>query len=274
MKRLLAFCVIALLVLTNGSLYGQTGLCFLDRDKAIIDPTPMPGQMPVSQRVILVFSHLDFDLLCSLANAPESSERRLWEIPYREGSWGGKPVTIVGPVIGAPHGVMVLEMLIALKAKMVLAFGWCGSINSHVRIGHLMLPTSAALGDGTSGYYQPGKKISRPNPNLVELLKAQLAGTVATWHQGSIWSTDAIYRETALLIIGQQYLGRKAMDMETAALFTVGQFRGVPVAALHAVSDELFTLKWKSGFGSFKLLRARELTALIVLDTAAVWEGE
>ncbi len=49
---------------------------------------------------------------------------------------------------------MVMEKLIVLGARMVLLFGYCGSLQSDVRIGDLFVPTDAVSGEGTSQYYK------------------------------------------------------------------------------------------------------------------------
>ena len=44
-------------------------------------------------------------------------------------------IAVVGPMLGAPYAVMILEKLIVLGAKRILFFGWCGSIQPKVGIG-------------------------------------------------------------------------------------------------------------------------------------------
>ncbi len=73
----------------------------------------------------------------------------------QEGTWNGQAITLVAPAIGAPYAVAVLEKLIALGAAMVLALGWCGSLQARAPIGAVILPEAAVSGDGTSRYYFP-----------------------------------------------------------------------------------------------------------------------
>ena len=46
---------------------------------------------------------------------------------------GDQPITLMAPALGAPYAVMVLEKLLVLGARMVLALGWCGSLQSHLK---------------------------------------------------------------------------------------------------------------------------------------------
>jgi nucleoside phosphorylase len=43
-------------------------------------------------------------------------------------------------------------------------------------------------------------------------------------------------------------MGLLAVEMEMSALFTVATYRKVHLGGLMVVSDELATLKWKTGF--------------------------
>jgi purine-nucleoside phosphorylase len=264
--------LILLLAFGSGWAAGQTGVrpSSSDDDEPIINPAPDPGEAPVSARVILTCSRIDYQMLCSLAEV-RGPQRYVWDCPRRDGSWKGRPVTIVGVAIGAPYKIMVLEKLFALGARMALVLGWCGSLQSKVKIGHLVLPSAAVSGDGTTPYYAQGCLLPAPASSLQTILRHQLNSSSATWHQGSIMCTDAIYRERKGMVRQYQARGILAVEMEAAALFTVGKFRQVPVATLLVVSDELFTLSWRCGFNSPVFRQARELAAHILLDTAAAW---
>jgi uridine phosphorylase len=240
--------------------------------EAIINPRRGKNEPPVSPRVILTFAQADYELLGDLSGVG-LPPRSLFNCPFSQGSWGGRAVTVVAPAMGAPYAVMVLENLIALGARMVLAFGWCGSLQADVRIGALVLPKRAVPGDGTSRHYCPeGQTYLEPHPVLYAGLEARLKETPVPWQAGSIWTTDAVYRETAEFVRHCQERGILAVEMEMAALFAVGQFRQVPVAGLLVVSDELFTLKWRHGYRAPHFHRTRELAARLVLDAAAAWK--
>ena len=244
-----------------------------DDDPAIINPVPEPGEAPVNPRVILTFARPDYHLLCRLAQA-SAPPRYLWDCAIRGGVWEGRPVTIVAPAVGAPYAVMVLEKLIALGARRVLALGWCGSLQSQVGIGALILPTRALQGDGTSKHYSTGKGDPRPDHDLYSLLEHRLKAADAVWRSGPIWTTDAFYRETLSQVRYHQGRGVLGVDLELAALFSVGQYRRVPVAGLLVVSDELANLSWRPGLRSGRFRQARDLAARLVLEAAAQGEAD
>jgi uridine phosphorylase len=168
---------------------------------------------------------------------------------------------------------MLLEKLICLGARRVLALGWCGSLASMVRIGHLILPRGAVPGDGTSPHYCPDGAVISPDLDLYTFLARRLGDGPVPWHTGPVWTTDAFYRETPELVRSCQSRGILGIDLELAALLAVGQFREVAVAGLLVVSDELFTLQWRPAGPSPEFRQAREVAARLILDAAAAAEG-
>jgi uridine phosphorylase len=169
---------------------------------------------------------------------------------------------------------MILEKLIALGARRVLTLGWCGSVSPEARLGDLILPTGAVPGDGTSPHYCREDGEITPHQGLYDLLAKGLHGLEVPWHSGPIWSTDAFYRETVSLIRSCQTQGVLGIDLELSALLAVGRFRGIAVAALLVVSDELFTYTWQPAQGAQPFRRGRQAALRLVLDTAAAAEGQ
>jgi uridine phosphorylase len=222
--------------------------------------------------VILTFTLPDYRHLCRLVQPPEPP-RYIYNCALREGRWGGQPITFTAPALGAPYAVMVLEKLLVLGARMVLALGWCGSLQSFLGIGDLVLPTSTVSTEGTSWHYPLNGRPPDPDPGLSGILRHLLGESDSRWQEGPVWSTDGFYRETVELVQAYQTQGVLGVDMEMAALFTVARFRQVPAAGLLVVSDELATGQWNPGYRSERFRRARDRAARLVLAAAAQWEG-
>jgi uridine phosphorylase len=238
---------------------------------AIINPTREPWDDPVTARVILTFTLPDYRYLCRLVQ-PAEPPRYIYNCAVRQGRWGDQPITLMAPALGAPYAVMVLEKLLILGARMVLALGWCGSLQSHLKIGDLVLPATTVSSEGTSGHYPLDGQPPDPDPGLCGVLRRLLQASDHPWQEGPIWSTDGFYRETAPLVQAYQTQGVLGVDMEMAALFAVGRFRQAPVAGLLVVSDELATLQWNPGYRSEPFRRARDQAARLILAAAAEWE--
>lgn len=174
---------------------------------------------------------------------------------------------IAGPAIGAPMAVLTIEKLIALGAKRIILFGWCGAIDRECRIGDVLLPETAISGEGTSRYYREAGVDARVHDGLRSQLMTLLEGEgELKVHSGRIWSTDAVYRESrSQLKQLHDNEGVTAVDMEFSALCNAAAFRGVEFAAVLIVSDEIWGNSWRPGFSSkvFKGNAARVRKLLI-----------
>ena len=177
------------------------------------------------------------------------------------------PLALAGPFQGAPQAVMVLEKLIVLGAKRVVLFGWTGSLDSTLEPGDLIVADEAVSEEGTSRHYSKDLR-PRASLSLTEELRTALEGEGIPFKQGPVWTTDAPYRETAEKVKRFQAEGVLGVDMETSALYTVGAFRGIEVAALLVVSDDLSQLKWRHGFQEARFLEARKKLAQFLYQFA------
>ncbi|MGQ9921090.1 MAG: nucleoside phosphorylase [Desulfobacca sp.] len=213
----------------------------------------------------MTFTRQDFQEIEALAGV--AGERRYFlDCPLRAITWRGQQIGVSGPAPGAPYAVMVLEKLIALGAQTIIALGWCGSLRSEALIGDLILPEAAYSEEGTSGHYPGAAKISRPEAGLCQALRRSLNEAGCGFHAGTVWTTDAIYRETRRKVAAYGALGMWAVEMEMSALFNVARYRGVALAGLLLVSDELFTLTWRHGLRDEGFHAARRQTLRLVLD--------
>jgi uridine phosphorylase len=161
----------------------------------------------------------------------------------------GKPISVFGTPFGAPQAAVILERLIAMGARRILIFGCCGSLQPDLQIGHLVIPTEAVSEEGTSAHYPLPKGAStKASEKIVQLCKVQCQEKNFRFAVGKVWTTDALFRETREKVEHYSAAGLLAVDMEMSALFTVAAYRNVHLGGLMVVSDELGTLKWKTGF--------------------------
>ena len=174
---------------------------------------------------------------------------------------GDQDIALVGPMIGAPYAVMVLEKLIILGAQRIVFFGWCGSIRQDIPVGDFLVPDRAVSEEGTSAHYPVSDPYPRPSGAVLKAIEESLTEASISFRRGAAWSTDAPYRETKEKVVFFQKQGVLGVDMELSALFTVASFRGVDIGALLVVSDELGSLRWKPGYSSSKLKRSRKVAA-------------
>jgi purine-nucleoside phosphorylase len=99
---------------------------------------------------------------------------------------------------------------------------------------------------------------------MLTRLKAGMNKNQMAFHSGTVWSTDAIYRETRKQV--EYYQGQEAIavEMEISALFTVARFRKADLGALVVVSDELGSFKWRPGFKTDEFKRGRKAACKVI----------
>ncbi len=155
---------------------------------------------------------------------------------------------LAGPALGAPAAGLVMEKLIALGVSDVLLISCCGAIDPELVIGDRLVALAGVPGEGVSRYYVPDCPVY-PSAEATQSLRGDLQQLMISFKDGSLWSTDAPYRErrSELFSLREQY-GVNAVDMEFSALCAIAAFRNISFSGLFIVSDELWGRDWRPGF--------------------------
>lgn len=239
--------------------------------RAIVNPVrgktpPVTGSM-----AILVATESDLRLLGRLAGTPVVEQRKFFMSHLQVHADEHRRFTLAGPLVGAPYAAMLLESLVVWGVEKILFFGWCGAIAPHVKAGEIIVPGSAMVDEGTSGHYcSPACHVALPDRQLVDQVRLALRHHRAPYHDGAVWTTDAIFRETVEKVKHYQAQGALAVEMELSAILSVAGFREVRAAGILVVSDELSTYQWRPGFKTAGFKSAREQacrSALLVART-------
>jgi nucleoside phosphorylase len=205
-----------------------------------------PHDLDIRRMVVLtLIPELERRLLSTLGNPqpnPHPIQRQTWYNPE------ACAFSVMTSPMGAPMAVMLLEQLIALGARRFIYLGFCGALNPAYRIGDCFVPTTGIREEGTSYHYLPAHVVPAASDLLNALVMEEAALRGASVQSGPIWTTDALYRETAQKIQRFQAAGVHAVDMEMAALFAVAQYRACEVGAILIVSDECYHPIWQPGF--------------------------
>jgi uridine phosphorylase len=236
-----------------------------EKNSCVIEPRKGKREEGLPTRAILVFSPEDLASFSASFSQSPGRSTTLYLSEVQTGSFNGISAALAGPMLGAPQTVLVIEKMIALGVRKFVVLGWCGSLLPEVRIGDIVLPCGAISEEGTSSHY-PGAECV-PSRELFDSLKSAVSSAGRTIHEGTVWTTDAPFRETCAKVKAFQAQGVLSVDMETSALFSVSRFRGVDLAEVLVVSDELSTLKWVHGFGNpvFHESRKRVIESISVM---------
>jgi len=243
-------------------------------DDVIVHPLPiMPSKKPGSI-AIMVSNGDNLLMLAEYLGWNKSNHRRIYMSKFFFSDHPMENFFAVGPFIGAPYAVMLLETLIAWGIKKIVFLGWCGSISPDIKIGDIIVPNRAIADEGTSKHYlHNGLFPVSPTIQLTESLKKILKDQNYFFHEGILWTTDGVFRETREKVIHFQQQHILAVEMELSAVFSVARFRQVEVCALVVVSDELSSLQWYPGFTDKRFRTGCKTACKIVGDLCRMLSG-
>lgn len=227
-----------------------------------------PNDLAVQPWVLAAFQPATCDQLAELtAAAPAPAWSEIGE-RVAHGRTGSAPVTIVRLPSGAPAAVSALETLIAAGGQRFIILGAAGALTPSLAAGALVLPTGAIREDGTSFHYAPPGTPVGPDGELAERLLAACRAANIPVARGTVWTTDAPFREPATKAAAYAALGALAVEMEAAALFAAAQRRGVRLALLLAIADHAGD-PWRPDPGSPAQTAARQRLAAVAVRVAA-----
>ncbi len=236
---------------------------------AIVNPVKGKSPPKTGDMAILAATESDLRRLGMLTQTPVVERRKLFMSALHVHADDEQRFTVVGPLIGAPYAAMVVESLCVWGVARVVFIGWCGAVSHRIKAGDIVVPTAAMVDEGTSGDYgTPAGQTARPAPALTDQIRSALNRRGASHHEGAVWTTDAIFRETVAKVKHYQAQGALAVEMEMSALFSVAAFRNMQAAGLLVVSDELSDYHWRPGFTLPAFRTARNTACRALLDVA------
>ena len=199
------------------------------------------GFPAVPPAIILGFQPKLTEVVENQADSHTQLVRSQYLYPLTE-SVGYVPVHEWG--IGAPIAATVTENVIAAGADAVMVLGGGAGIQTDLSPDDAIIPTDSIRDEGVSYHYIPEDEPVTPTRPLVGLLKETLSSAGFETPQGPTWTTDAFYRGTIPEIKHYRDEGVLTLDMESAAIWAVCQYRGVDTATVHELGDVLTPDEW------------------------------
>ncbi len=198
--------------------------------RAILNPDAFlqPAQIP--ERVVMCFFQDIIREQIEMGNLVylRSLKSEIGDHPiYRFQTEGEQEIAVLHPGVGAPLSAGMLEEVIQMGAKYVIACGGCGVLDDHVDVGHPFIVKSAVRDEGTSYHYLPPSREAFPHPQAVRVLEETLTTNGIGYNLSKTWTTDAIYRETIQKRELRLSEGCEVVEMEAAAFFAVAEFRKI-----------------------------------------------
>ncbi|MFW5913701.1 MAG: nucleoside phosphorylase [Bacillota bacterium] len=148
--------------------------------------------------------------------------------------------------LGGPAAAGLVEELIAFGVTRFIACGSSGLIGD-MDPQDFLVAKRAIRDEGLSHHYLPPTLYINTDDALRETLKDALDKRGLRYQEGTVWTTDAFFRETPSRIEKRREQGTLSVDMECASIAAVCQFRNVAFAQVLYFSDAIKQLNW-SGF--------------------------
>lgn len=213
---------------------------------AVINPPPGKDGFCLPERAVLCFPQDTIDAVVrERALKPiHSLVTAMSKHPIYIVEAFGETVAVCQPGITAPFTGALLDELIGLGVRKVVACGLCGVLDKGMPRGMIVVPTSAVRDEGTSYHYLPPSREVSPTPRVIPVIEEVLKAHDCRYVLGKTWTTDAFYRETPARVKCRCEEGCLTVEMEASAMFAVAQFRGIEIGMLLGCGDDVSGEVW------------------------------
>jgi 5'-methylthioadenosine phosphorylase len=158
------------------------------------------------------------------------------------GTYKGEKVTLACHGIGAPSAAIVFEELGMLGARLVLRAGTCGGLSAEAESGKIaVIEASAYENSGTlRQYFGDVSMPAYATPEVIIKTVEVLEEMGLKYHRGIALSHDAFHKVEEHAGKWNK-LGIDFLEMESAALYTIGRYRGFKVGAMALIVDNVLS---------------------------------
>lgn len=174
-----------------------------------------------------------------------AKKREYWSF---KGTYKGTPVAVCSTGIGCPSAAIAIEELIKVGCNTFVRVGTAGAIDSTLRAGDIVIFSGSVRDDGTSKAYAPIEYPAVADPILLAALMKYAKESNASFRVGIGHSKDSFYSEFPDMVAdpismkarwnSYRRAGVLATEMESAALFVIGQLRQVRVGTACVIVGE------------------------------------
>ena len=162
------------------------------------------------------------------------------------GTLDGVKVSVTSTGIGGPSAAIAMEELYRCGADTFIRIGTCGGMQTEVKSGDVVVATGAIRMEGTSREYAPMEFPSVADLSVTNALVHAAEKKGYPFHTGVVQCKDAFYGQHEPETKPVSYelmnkweawkrLGCLASEMESAALFVVGNYLRVRVGSIFLV---------------------------------------
>ena len=164
-------------------------------------------------------------------------------IPCYKLNYKEKDIAFYMTMVGsAAAGACIEEARCLIGATKYIMFGSCGCLDKDVTSGKIIVPTDAYRDEGLSYHYAKASDyIKIKNADFTAAFFEEIGIPYVT---GKTWTTDAVYRETRGNMEKRKVEGCISVEMESAGIQAVCDFRNLELYNFYLGSDLLDSPEW------------------------------
>jgi purine-nucleoside phosphorylase len=158
------------------------------------------------------------------------------------------------------------------KIGNIIRIGTCGALDEKIKVGDLVVVDKVIRGDGVTPYYVDKDFLTCSDKKITDTLCEVAKAMGLNVYRGTVWTTDALLRETREIVEAKRKEGAIAVDMVSSTLLTLAQLYHVRAGSILAVSDNVIT--GEMGFMNPLYYMAETNLINIALETVKKLEGK
>ena len=215
---------------------------------AVINPDMVTHRIDDFPEVtVSCFSKKLFDSVLNLFEAKKITELHsavglnpVYEVEYKAHRFA-----FFQSYVGEPLCVAQYEDLMAIGSKRLILMGNCGVLDKSIEDCGIIVPTMAIRDEGTSYHYAKPSDTIPLNKKYREEFFEVLKECGYPYIEGATWTTDACYRETREKVLRRKQQGAVCVEMESAGMQAVCDFRGTEFFQFFYAGDNLDHSSWE-----------------------------
>ncbi len=188
------------------------------------------------------------------------------------GSYQGIKITAMNGGRFSTDTAITAEVMCNAQISNIIRIGTCGSLSENIKIGDLVIADEVIRGDGVTPYYVDDSFKTVADKKISDTLYQAAKDLGANIHRGTVWTTDALLRESREIVEAKRKEGAVAVDMVSSSLLTIVQIYKVKAGSILAVSDNVIT--GEMGFMNPLYYMAESKLIEIALETVKRLEGK
>ena len=159
------------------------------------------------------------------------------------GSYRGNRISVMASGMGMPSiGIYSEELFGIFGVKNILRVGSAGAMSEKLKLRDIVIAVGACTDSSFATQYRLGGTFAPiASYELIRTADAAAASLGLAPHFGNVFSTDIFYNENNTVTEGWRKMGVLAVEMESAALYTVAARHGKNALSILTVSDHLVT---------------------------------